>query len=158
MALRQSGSDDGHIDLGGATSINTTGFCGGDPFGLALPAEISLKLGKDPKHVEEGFAGSCRRIHWLLSRRQVRSLLLQQGDDALQVTQAPRKAIYTRYDQRLAGMDEVEDSFQFQTSVKAGTTLLLRSDHTAPSRFQRSHLGIHVLIRGRGARIGVDSG
>jgi hypothetical protein len=53
----------------------------GDALGLAFAAKISLELGEDAKHVEEGLAGRVARIDRLLGGFESDAAALQIADD-----------------------------------------------------------------------------
>ena len=77
------------------------------------------------------------------------ALVLEGRDDELEITHRAREAVDTRDDQRLAGVDEVEDCLEFGTSREGGAVAGLGADHGAARGFKRRELRIEVLVRGR---------
>ena len=69
-------------------------------------AQVGLELGKDAEHVEERLAGSGRGVHGLFGGSEMGALVLECGDDDLEITHRARQAVDARDHQRLAGMDE----------------------------------------------------
>ena len=81
----KSGLNGHYIDLRWVPSIGP--FARGclDPFGLSLPAEIGLELGKDPEHIEECLACCSGCVHGLLRGRKMCVPFLQACDDDLEI-------------------------------------------------------------------------
>ena len=77
------------------------------------------------------------------------TLVLESRDDDLQIAHRAREAIDTRDDQRLAGMDEIEDGPQFGTSREGGAVASLGPDDGAARGLKCGELRIKVLVRGR---------
>ena len=84
-----------------------------------------------------------------LARRPAFAVVLESRDDELQIAHRAREAIDTRDDQRLAGVDEVEDGSEFGTSREGGAVAGLGADHGAARGLKCRELPIEVLVRGR---------
>ena len=138
-----------HVDAGWAAAIGGALLRRGDPLGLALAAQVGLKLGKDAEHVEERLAGSGRGVHGLFGGGEMGALVFECRDNDLKITHRARQAVDARDHQRLAGMDELKDGPELGPSREGGAVAGLGADHGAPCGLKRRRLGIEVLVRGR---------
>ena len=77
------------------------------------------------------------------------ALVLEGRDDDLEITHRARQAIDARDHQRLARMDEIEDSSEFGASGEGGAVAGLGAHHGAAWGLKCRHLGVEVLVRGR---------
>jgi hypothetical protein len=127
----QAAPDFGTVDLRRPAFVDAARLGGGNAFGLAFAPQVGLEFGEDAEHVKKSLTGGGRGVDGLLGREQIRAFGFEPVHDHLQVTQGTGQPINAGDDERLAGVNEVENGGELGATVERGAALLLLADDLA---------------------------